>query len=217
MSIFSFLKTDDFARSAREVTGMARNAMQNIGNRTPGGSPTLFAGAMGVLLGALLPRSILKGAAIGGLGVLAWNFFKKWGNSSGNAPQPQALPANDPTATLMLQAMVYAARADGHIDDAEKAKIDALSAQLFPGQNMSPVLARLVSEPLNLRGLAAQAVSQEQREDLYALSCLAVVIDEPAERRYLNDLAAALGIAPGTQQELERRAREASDQMAAMN
>ena len=117
---------------------------------------------------------------------------------------------------LMLRAMVYAARADGHIDEAEQSRISKLTEQFLPGQDTNAIVNTLVNEPLNLELLASQMQSVEQREDLYRLSCLVLDIDHFMERSYLDALAKALGI-EARQAELEQEALAAKQQLDAMS
>ena len=108
-------------------------------------------GLLGTLMSGKTARKVAKGALmVGGtaaVGALAWKFYQKWSGANGAAPQgqpaepapsaqsaPSGWPAElqqtpppavsaDQTALLLLEAMVFAARADGHIDDKERANI----------------------------------------------------------------------------------------------
>ena len=153
---------------------------------------------------------------------MAWNFYQKW--SSGRSGQTTSssvqVPASvtpcdvvsaapDATAMLMLRAMVYTARADGHIDAAEQARILKLVDQMFPGKDMSSIMNGLMSEPINPSLLAAEVRSPEQGEDLYRLSCLIVDVDHFMERSYLDGLAAALHISAERKGVLEQEVAQA--------
>ena len=94
----------------------------------------LAAGAMALLLGNKNIRKYgTKVAAVGGaaaLGGLAYKLYQDWQqNQSAPAAGPPH-PLNelagaelDARASLLVRAMVAAARADGHIDDAERLKL----------------------------------------------------------------------------------------------
>lgn len=244
MSIFSILKSDSFSSTLQSLSGKAmevagqvsRNipqSVQDLGTRAREAAGTvsdnmpknagtmLGVGSLVALLGAVLPKDVVKTAAVVGAGAIAWNFYKKWSASKGEqqaeAAAPQALPsADDPAAMLMLRAMVYAARADGHIDAAEQKRISKLTQQFLPGRDSRALVDQLVKEPLNLEIMAAQMQSQEQREDLYRLSCLVLDIDHFMERSYLDALAGTLTIAKPRQAALEKEAEEAKAQLDAM-
>ncbi len=49
--------------------------------------------------------------------------------------------------------------------------------------------------------------SPQAAHDIYAISALSIDVDHPAERLYLNDLAAALKIDPALARELEQAAK----------
>lgn len=246
MSIFSILKSDTFASTLQTFSGKAKEVADSVTRNMPssmqgaaskakemagsiGGSTAgkvLGVGALTALVGSIMPRSVVKTAALVGVGAIAMNFYQKWSaqkaaDASG-AQQPQALenaalPApSDPAAMLMLRAMVYAARADGHIDESEKDRIGKLTAQFMPGQDTTALVQSLVSEPIQLELLAGQMQSQEQREDLYRLSCLVLDIDHFMERGYLDALAGALAIDKARQEALETEAHEAKTQLDAM-
>jgi uncharacterized membrane protein YebE (DUF533 family) len=131
----------------------------SVGGQSPGGrqqgsqqagggfdmKSLLGGGALGLLVGSRRGRRLggkaLKYGAIAGVGVLAW---KAWQNYQGQPGQPGD-PARDgePVEQLagqesdrrsleLLQALIMAARADGHVDEREQAlvteQIDALGA-----------------------------------------------------------------------------------------
>lgn len=246
MSIFSILKSDSFSstlqslsgkamevagsvgknipQSVQELGAKAKDAAGTVSNNLPKNTGTLLGvGSIVALLGAVLPKDVVKTAAVVGAGAIAWNFYKKWSanKEQEGAEKPaaaqEALPsAEDPAAMLMLRAMVYAARADGHIDAAEQERIGKLTQQFLPGRNSQAIVDELVREPLNLDLLASQMQSQEQREDLYRLSCLVLDIDHFMERGYLDALANALAIDKARQAALEKEAEDAKAQLDAM-
>ncbi|MDO5535951.1 MAG: DUF533 domain-containing protein [Desulfovibrionaceae bacterium] len=125
--------------------------------------------------------------------------------------------AQDPTAVLMLRAMIYAARADGHIDDTERARITKLAEQFLPGQDIHGLVSSLMSEPLDVNALAASADSDEQKEDIFRLSCLVIDIDHFMERSYVDALARGLGIAAERQKEIEQEVVGVTRQLDAMS
>ena len=197
-----------------------------LGNSTLGGLGGLLgAGTLGALLGSMLPKEVTQNAALVGAGVVAWNFYKKWAarqQQSATASQPTALTSDlqladaggDPTAMLLLRAMIFAARADGHIDAAEQDRISKLVPQMFPGQDSTQLINGLMNEPLNPSGLAAQVQSVEQGEDIYRLSCLIMDVDHFMERSYLDALAQSLQIGVDRRGALEQEASQARLQLA---
>ena len=238
MALFDIFKNLDVRSTLETLSNTAKTTAGKARDAAPAGTgPLITAGAVGSLLGALMSKSPLQGAVLAGAGAAAVNFYQKWkeqqaaqaarqsvpapgGQLSGQpsqagqapygyaAPAQQAAPA-DPTALLLLRAMVYAARADGHMDETERARIRSMTDQMFPGQDVSLLLQEMMNQPLDPAGLAACVVSAEQGADLYRLSCLVLDIDHFMERSYLDALAAALHIDASGQAVLEQEAAAA--------
>ena len=233
MSLFDILNSPDLRSAIDSFAGKAKSTASDIASSAPGGmSGLLGAGALGALIGSFASKSVLKDAALVGAGAVAWNFYQKWSKSraeqqapaasSPSFPAPSApqtvqpastAPQLDETAVLLLRAMVYTARADGHIDAVEQGRISRLVEQMFPGRDVTSLTAGLMNEPINPALLAAGVRSPEQGEDLYRLSCLIVDVDHFMERSYLDALAAALSIAPERKAVLEEEAVRAGQQL----
>ena len=207
------------------------------GGGFPGGLPGgLGAGLGGGLLGMILSQMLGGGAAkrggVGGLGkaaglagiaAVALNFYKKWaaaqrarqgGMAAALGDFDGAEVGLDPTSMLLFKAMVFAARADGHIDEAERTRIQEVARGMFPGHDVSPLLNQLTQGPVDPAILARDVQSQEQAEDLYRFSCLIVDVDTQAEAAYLNTLARGLGLDAGVKAQLDREAAAAKAQLA---
>ena len=240
MSLFNILSNSSLGSTLGSLAGQAKNTAADLGKNAPGGLGGLLgAGALGALLGTVLSKDMLKNAALVGAGAVAWNFYKKWSqnktaeaapasqnmtatgqNVAAAAPQTRqaiAVTQADPTAMLLLRAMIFAARADGHIDAVEQERIGKVVQQMFQGQDASSLLNGLMNEPLNPAALAAQVTSAEQGEDVYRLSCLIVDIDHFMERSYLDGLAQALSIPARRKGELEQEAAQAKNQLSLMS
>ena len=231
MSLFDILNSPELKSTIGSFADKARNAASDISSQAPGGVGGLLgAGALGALLGSFVSKSVLKDAALVGAGAVAWNFYQKWSRSRNSQPvegqvvarevpapsagaavsSPAAL---DATAMLMLRAMVYTARADGHIDATEQGRILKLVEQLCPGRDMLDVMNGLMSEPIDPARLATEVRSSEQAEDLYRLSCLIVDVDHFMERSYLDGLAGALHLSQDRKTMLEQEVAQARQQL----
>ncbi len=209
-------------QSAGGIGDTISNAMKgsNVGGM-------LGSAAVGGILGALFSgksaKKMAKGAlTVGGaaaLGGLAWNFYQKWSQDKTNtvnpqASQPQAITSAPTqqvsqeanTALILIEAMVYAARADGHIDEDEKQNIHNAVEALFPGQDISNILDGFLSCPVDPNSLANKIVNPDEARDLYRLSCVAINIDSFMERSYLDGLAAALKLTEQDKFNLEQEA-----------
>lgn len=103
-------------------------------------------------------------------------------------------------AKLMIRAMIQAAKADGEIDAEERAKIldhlkDASEAE------MAFVEAEL-DAPVDVQALVA-ATGDTMKAQVYATSVMAIRVDSPVEKAYLDQLAAALGLDAATRAQLD--------------
>ena len=127
-----------------------------------------------------------------------------------------ALPMQDDSARLLLEAMIFAARADGHIDENEKAHIQEAAARLFPGQSADALVARSLEQPLDPGALAARVRNREEALDLYRISAMITGGDHFMERSYLDALAASLGIGAAEKATLDAQVAEFRQQQAAM-
>lgn len=118
-------------------------------------------------------------------------------------PVPALGQAADPTALLVLEAMVQAARADGHIDAQERAAVHGIMEHLFPGTDVATYMDGLLDSPLNPEALACRVANPEQGRDLYTLSSMVIVSDTSMERAYLNALAESLGLSAAEKAQLD--------------
>ena len=226
MSLFDILNSPELKSTIGSFADKAKSTASDIQASTPGGLGGLLgAGAVGALLGTFASKRLLRDAALVGAGAVVWNFYQKW-SRSGKTSQNDARPETDRTfsttslssdtaAMLMLRAMVYSARADGHIDAAEQARITRVVEQMFPGRDMSAVMNGLMTEPIQPSILAEALQAPEQGEDVYRLSCFIVDVDHFMERSYLDALAAALNISPERKAVLEQEAAEAAQKLLA--
>ena len=230
MSLFDILNSPELKSTLGSFADKAKSTASGLSSATPGGLGGLLgAGAVGALLGSVMSKSVLKDAALVGAGAVVWNFYQKW-SQNGKAPEaasqtapvpasasaPASSPApSDAAAMLMLRAMVYSARADGHIDAAEQARIVKLVEQTFPGRDMSAIMNGLMSEPINPSLLAEGLQAPEEGEDLYRLSCFIVDVDHFMERSYLDALASALNIPAERKPVLEQEAVQAKQKLLA--
>ncbi|PKH57678.1 DUF533 domain-containing protein [Halomonas sp. Choline-3u-9] len=224
--------------SGVDVKGMLSGLSKQLGGGSSsgqgGGSSSSFdmksllgGGAMGLLVGSKRGRSMggkaLKYGAIAGVGVLAW---KAWQSSqaakNGNAQQNTTQNATEGErvealsgeyqerrSLELLQAMIMAARADGHIDEQEQAliteQIDALGAD----QEMHNWVEQQLKAPLDAQALAREADSPQAAREMYLISVAVTDDQNPMERAWLDQLASALNLPKEMTDELERQAQQA--------
>ncbi|MEN3785140.1 tellurite resistance TerB family protein [Aeromonas veronii] len=174
----------------------------------------LAGGALGLLLGNKKVRKYGgKAAAVGGaaaLGGLAYKLYQDWQAQQAAPAQPthpiSGLEGNalDARAALLVRAMVAAARADGHIDGAERQKIQ----EYLTEQGQSDVARWIDAElarPLDPHALAREVTDMELATEVYLASLLAIEVDHFMERGYLDELARALKLDDNLKGSIERQ------------
>jgi uncharacterized membrane protein YebE (DUF533 family) len=189
---------------AEQLVNIARN------------NPLKTGGLAAVLLGTGAGRDIagtalkLGGlAAIAGLGYTAYKNYQ-----AGQAPQPvnpqtapEILPPPDhsgfsisPSAVrndfvlTLVRAMIAAARADGHIDENERARIMERVGTSGLDDEAAAFLRDELASPVDIDGLVAAARTEEEKVELYTASRLTIEPDTRTERGYLDMLAGRLGL-----------------------
>ncbi|MEZ8742767.1 tellurite resistance TerB family protein [Photobacterium swingsii] len=185
-------------------------------------------GLLGTLLGNKKSRKLVtkygkKAAVVGGTavaGTLAYQAYKKWQQNQPSESvvyQEQAGSLNKDTANqentaispenlLLLKAMVFAARSDGHIDDEEKQAITSWVHEQGVDDNIETLIAGWMNEPLDPVLLAKEVNNLEQASEVYLVSLLAIDIDHFMEKAYLAQLSQALALPQGLINELEEQA-----------
>ena len=94
----------------------------------------------------------------------------------------------------IIQAMISAARADGHIDDVEMKMVHQQIENLDLQKDVTQFLLAELNKPVNVDSIAALADTPETAAELYLASALVVDIDSQEERAYLNKLATAMNL-----------------------
>ena len=103
----------------------------------------------------------------------------------------------------IIQAMISAARADGHVDDEEMALITRQIASFELEKDVTSFLLNELNKPVSVDAIAALADTPETAAELYIASALVVDMESPAERAYLDQLATAMQLEPGMIPHLE--------------
>jgi hypothetical protein len=123
------------------------------------------------------------------------------------APPPPAIPAEDREGLLMLRAMIAAARADGHLDAAERDRI----AEQIGASGLSPAGCDAVMAEFD-RPAAPEELAREARDPMLAAQLYAAAVAgaagiEGAERAWLDGFARALRLDRAAAEAIERRIR----------
>ena len=189
------------------------------------GTGLLAGGALGALLGNKKLRKLGGGALAYGsaaaLGALALKLYQDRQNrqpapaapaapAAGGAvyePAFDALPApvQDAHAQAMLKALIGAAKADGHIDEAERALIRERLAELAPDAELRRWIDAEIARPLDPADVAAAASGPEMAAEIYLTSVLVADQQSFMERAYLDELASRLALPAELKTDIETR------------
>lgn len=183
------------------------------------GGGALAGGLAAILLGTKTGRKLggeaLKLGGMAAVGALAYKAYRDWQAGKQPAPtasqqQPQQapvpmLPAPSGTpfnpstpseqqtlARHLLRAMIAAAKADGHVDAQEQARIFAEMDKLPLAADDKAFVMDELRAKLDIDAVASAASTPEEAAEIYTASLLAIDVDNAAERGYLGMLAARL-------------------------
>lgn len=169
----------------------------------------LNSGAMGRIATSVLGNkeggfSWLKGALLASAGTMLWKQLgqrmeqanaanPKYSKQNRAAPM-QSSTAGDQQAARFVRALIYAAKADGHIDDQEKANINSQIATLNLGRDGQALVNSIMEEPIDPSRVAVGVSDPQEALQLYTLSAAVINPDQFMEKSYLDALAQALNI-----------------------
>jgi uncharacterized membrane protein YebE (DUF533 family) len=192
-------------------------------------------GLAGLLLGTKGGRKMAKKAMkVGGLAVLGGLAYKayndrqatKGGNSTVSQPEaadaaeniknvtPKAegtpfLPApqaeRNALGVKLLQAMIAAAKADGHIDAEEQKRIFSKLDEAGLNTEEKGFLMDELRKPLDIDAIVSLADNEEQAVEIYAASCFSITPDDASEKAYLDMLAARLKLPAELKSSIDRQ------------
>ncbi len=124
---------------------------------------------------------------------------------TGRASLPERVPVQDAMneqALVLVRAMVSAAKSDGQITEEEQ---NAIIKQLgHVGDAEIEFLRKEFASPLNVRELA-WSIPLGMEDQAYAISLIAINLDEQSEAQYLGELAHGLRLAPERCNEIHRQ------------
>jgi uncharacterized membrane protein YebE (DUF533 family) len=199
---------DQFVGAAEQMAGKENvDKVRQAVRDNPGLSKAAGVGLAAVLLGTRAGRRLsgraLRLGALAAIGGVAYKAFQQWqqGKSGGVVGAP---PAGSPfrhdgeaaqeRAKAFLSAMIASAKADGNIDADEQKRIFGKLNEMVDGAEAKAFLMEQMMAPLDFSKIVELAPTREQAVEIYAASVMAVVVDTPAERVYLNTLADHLGL-----------------------
>ncbi len=220
---------DQLLKTGMSAVNEARGTVQGARDRgdldkyakgaAAGGVLALLLGTRG---GRRVGGSALKIGSMAALGMLAWKTYNDWqAQQAAAAPAaaagaPTGMPAYAPPALpapqaeahgrVLLKAMIAAAKSDGHLDDRERALVEAELRRTEADASLRSWFEAELRRPLEPADVAAGATTPELAAEVYLTSLLVVDETSTMERAYLDALARELRLDPGLKAQLESKA-----------
>jgi uncharacterized membrane protein YebE (DUF533 family) len=196
--------------------GVLGNVLSDAG-KAVGGKQNLALGGLGALAGALLGgggRSL--GGALGGgvmalLGAMAYQALKGGGSQEPDVPLGLMEPRSEAerlelerNSELVLKAMINAAKADGQIDKGEIQRIVGKLKETGMDPDAQEYVMAEMQKKMDTPALIAAAKGRPTlAAQIYGASLLAIEVDTPAEKKYLDELAAGMELDPEVAQRIK--------------
>ncbi|MFK7767322.1 MAG: tellurite resistance TerB family protein [Mariniblastus sp.] len=172
-------------------------------------------GMLALLVGTKSGRKVLSPAvklgSLAALGGLGYKIYADWKKDQGGVAEGQSISNLDGDAAnsrslAIVKAMIAAAKADGHIDAEEQAVIIGRIKSSELEDSAAEILMAEMQKPLDVATVAAVSDSPESAVEIYLASLLLTDNTNSAERNYLDQLSAALGMNPELAARLESEA-----------
>ncbi|MCP5188156.1 MAG: tellurite resistance TerB family protein [Pseudomonadales bacterium] len=120
-------------------------------------------------------------------------------------------PAGESRGLLLVQAMIAAAAADGHLDSAERGRIMARLEQLELAPREKILVMDALQKPCSQAELCARVTCPEAAAEVYLSSLLAVDADCAQAALYLDTLAHRLELPAGLVAQLQSASQALGD------
>ncbi|MCR9981461.1 tellurite resistance TerB family protein [Vibrio diabolicus] len=205
----------DLLKQGADALGKQTNNIKSSSNSSS--LKTLGAGAVGggligMLMGSKKSKKMTKkigsGALkVGGaaaLGALAYKVYNDWqSKQSGQGVHETFDPDDSKHSVLILKAMIGAAKADGHVDEEEMARIEQALVDMGTDEHVRQLVQQELNKPLDPAEIANQATSPQQASEIYLASLIVADEQNFMEKAYLQELAKQLQLSPEVTQQLE--------------
>lgn len=189
---------------AEEKLGLPKEGEQRDAMMSGMGKGALAVGALALLLGTKGGRKLggtaLKLGSVAAIGGVAYNAYQGW-QIKQNSDEVKLVPVSDLTgepadqrSLLLLKSMIAAAKADGHIDEAELVTIRDEMIKLGLGKSAVEFFRDEAARPLDIKEVVADVSDAETASEVYLASKLMLDLENPVEQEYLEQLIAALNL-----------------------
>ncbi|WP_440885673.1 tellurite resistance TerB family protein [Vibrio campbellii] len=176
------------------------------------GAGAIGGGLIGMLMGSKKSKKMAKkmgsGALkVGGaaaLGALAYKVYNDWQSKQDTQGVNETFaPDDNKHAKLILKAMIGAAKADGHVDQQEMARIEQALTEMGADDHVRQLVHQELHKPLDPAEIARLATSPQQASEIYLASLIVADEQNFMEKAYLQELAKQLNLSPEVTYQLE--------------
>ena len=176
------------------------------------GAGAIGGGLIGMLMGSKKSKKMAKkmgsGALkVGGaaaLGALAYKVYNDWQSKQDAQGVNETFdPDDNKHAKLILKAMIGAAKADGHVDEEEMARIEQALTEMGADDHVRQLVYQELHKPLDPAEIARLATSPQQASEIYLASLIVADEQNFMEKAYLQELAKQLNLSPEVTHQLE--------------
>ncbi|MCC4223332.1 tellurite resistance TerB family protein [Vibrio campbellii] len=176
------------------------------------GAGAIGGGLIGMLMGSKKSKKMAKkmgsGALkVGGaaaLGALAYKVYNDWQSKQDAQGVNETFdPDDNKHAKLILKAMIGAAKADGHVDEEEMARIEQALTEMGADDHVRQLVHQELHKPLDPAEIAHLATSPQQASEIYLASLIVADEQNFMEKAYLQELAKQLNLSPEVTHQLE--------------
>lgn len=233
--------TDASQEDQKEQPEGFSNKVSSLANGIPGGlaGGAAAGGIMALLMSNKSARKYAgKAAKYGGaamLGGLAFKGYQNWrsnnpssAQSSNDTQQLDTTAASNQQAikdysgnsntemqlTVIIKAMIAAAKADGHTDAQEQQYIFQAVEKMNLSAEEKGIVFDSLQKDISIHELVNGIDSLEIKTEIYLASCLVIDLDQPSERKHLDELGLALALPKELLQQIEWQAEEAYTEAA---
>lgn len=185
------------------------------------GKGALVAGVAAMLLGTRSGRKLtgtaVKLGGLAALGGLAYKGYQNWQQNNASQADNQVdvtdyqpietLPEEqaDQRSRVILSAVIAASKADGHIDDEERARIQSYIDKFAQSDELTQFVHEELAKPLDPGEIAMACDTPELANEVYLASMLMIDQSNFMEKTYLSELARQLALDPDLVASLEQQ------------
>lgn len=176
------------------------------------GAGAIGGGIIGMLMGSKKSKKMAKkmgsgvlkvGGAVA-LGALAYKVYNDWQSKQDTQGVNETFdPDDNKHAKLILKAMIGAAKADGHVDEEEMARIEQALTEMGADDRVRQLVHQELHKPLDPAEIARLATSPQQASEIYLASLIVADEQNFMEKAYLQELAKQLNLDPEVTHQLE--------------